>query len=445
MKAKFVNENIHDLFKPKTPKEIRKGLPKLFPIECIEDATRVLRAGIIRENLEIVKYAIENGAEIIYSDGSGNLWVALNSGDNEILQEIIIFMLKNKKVKERFNNNFSFRQALFSKILFMGMINVAEWILENYEIKASELKITLNSENNALFKWPGTGMVSKIFLNFINSKINENINQIFKPKNKDQIDDEISKLEPNKQLLIGFKIAYLNVIFNALENGANKFTGELYSYDRSDQKYKSLLLYLVRNKYQLDNQVVLNNILKRSCKIDFYPLVKWTLEEGADPNFKDNILNTPIYYAAKAQSLKIVKLLLKNSADINVQNRDGITALMASLTPITLPGYNAPISFNSDVFWYIFNNVNVDLSLKNNDGQDILKFALEKRRNKIAEKLMSTIKIKYDKMDLYNVATNGTLKNLKKILDSGINPNQIVKVKYGNSIVKTTPIRRSII
>lgn len=58
------------------------------------------------------------------------------------------------------------------------------------------------------------------------------------------------------------------------------------------------------------------------------PLV---LQYGADVNLQDRIGLTPLYHAASAGNMAVVRLLLDNGADVNATNEIGVTPLFAAL------------------------------------------------------------------------------------------------------------------
>ena len=51
------------------------------------------------------------------------------------------------------------------------------------------------------------------------------------------------------------------------------------------------------------------------------------ISEGADVNARDNDNQTALHVAARGDSLKVAKLLLKNNADFSIKTTLGLTAL----------------------------------------------------------------------------------------------------------------------
>jgi ankyrin repeat protein len=55
------------------------------------------------------------------------------------------------------------------------------------------------------------------------------------------------------------------------------------------------------------------------------------LDNGADPNIKDNERFTPLMFACRDENIELVKKFLDNGADPNIKNAHGTTALMISV------------------------------------------------------------------------------------------------------------------
>ena len=51
-------------------------------------------------------------------------------------------------------------------------------------------------------------------------------------------------------------------------------------------------------------------------------------EFGIDPNLRDSVLRTPIFYAASKDKADIVKYLISSGADVNARNSGNETPLM---------------------------------------------------------------------------------------------------------------------
>ncbi len=58
---------------------------------------------------------------------------------------------------------------------------------------------------------------------------------------------------------------------------------------------------------------------------------EFLINNGADINVRDDNGNTPLIYAAETHNTKVIELLIQKNADINAVNNDGSTALMLAV------------------------------------------------------------------------------------------------------------------
>jgi len=74
------------------------------------------------------------------------------------------------------------------------------------------------------------------------------------------------------------------------------------------------------NKPSKNGSTALHSAVNSSCINN----IKLLLDNGADPNKKDAIGNTPLHYAHKAE---VIDLLLSKGASANIKNNENITPL----------------------------------------------------------------------------------------------------------------------
>ena len=66
----------------------------------------------------------------------------------------------------------------------------------------------------------------------------------------------------------------------------------------------------------------------------YLPLIKYALEQGADPNARGHIGRTALHWAAEnADDIRFLRLLVKFGADVNAKDEDGKTPLISALHP----------------------------------------------------------------------------------------------------------------
>ena len=56
-------------------------------------------------------------------------------------------------------------------------------------------------------------------------------------------------------------------------------------------------------------------------------IVKWLIENGANPNTKDKMHNTALHFASKTGSQHVLKYLIEYGADLNAKDKEENTPL----------------------------------------------------------------------------------------------------------------------
>jgi len=160
-----------DVFKPKSEKEIDKNLENDpdYVINDEKDATEHLRMAIKKENIPYVHYALRHGGRIIdefynlengTQNSAGNIWVAFNENVSE---EIIIELLKTKEFLNYYSTREYFRLTILDKVLYMGMIKVARWLLQHTKNNVNEIYEVLQESHQYTTTFHGYKDVYFIF------------------------------------------------------------------------------------------------------------------------------------------------------------------------------------------------------------------------------------------------------------------------------------------
>ena len=115
-------------------------------------------------------------------------------------------------------------------------------------------------------------------------------------------------------------------------------------------------------------------------------IIQLFIEKGADINIRNNILQTPLFWANSSSK---IEFLLLNGADVNIQDAGGATVLIESddinIIKVLLK-YNANVNLQDDegytaiMYASLYNYVDYakllipqsDLTLRNNDGDTVL-------------------------------------------------------------------------
>lgn len=133
-------ESIDDIFKPKDEDELKKKIEERWPIDSREEATRILKASIHRNNKPMFFYALDHDADALDDLSSGALWLAFNEWDDE---EIILLLIK--KAHQWLLRHKDVRVAALSKAINFGLVKVYEWLIKKYDYSKKELSLSLHS------------------------------------------------------------------------------------------------------------------------------------------------------------------------------------------------------------------------------------------------------------------------------------------------------------
>jgi len=245
--------------------------------------------------------------------------------------------------------------------------------------------------------------------------VSESLSNILRPKTPEEVKQAIQNLSGNELLVHALSRKDIQLVKRALKLGVDKY-GETTYYDHNPKV--SLGNFLAKHGNSINDgsaeQSVKNDLLKKSIQMDFLQLSKYALSLGADVNFKDRYGSSPLYYAAKYQSLENVKLLLDNGADINVKNKDGWTPLMIVINPPQVGGYNQ----SPEVFKYLIDR-GADVDIKTPTGKTAFDIASASGNKRIFRWIQENNLKKYDYMDLIRAISEGSIKSIKKIVEQG--------------------------
>ena len=112
--------------------------------------------------------------------------------------------------------------------------------------------------------------------------------------------------------------------------------------------------------------------LSRAVEQGHTDIVKLLLKFKANPNLKDSLQQTALFYAVGLKRINIVKILLNSGANVNYQNIDGNTCLMMA---VSLPNRDWE-AVNSKIAQLLINYGADYKSLKNNAGANAFFMAL---------------------------------------------------------------------
>ena len=92
---------------------------------------------------------------------------------------------------------------------------------------------------------------------------------------------------------------------------------DYYNFKETFEKYKP-------NTELIDNDG--NSLLNIAVQCDLMKIVKYLLNQGADPNSQNYKLNSPLHYALTHNNFELADILIKYGANENLKNGEGLTA-----------------------------------------------------------------------------------------------------------------------
>jgi len=154
------------------------------------------------------------------------------------------------------------------------------------------------------------------------------------------------------------------------------------------------VIQLVNDYINYEDNLYARTPLYYSLYNGYDEMVKLLIENGADVNIQDDYGKTPLQLAVEYNNDEMVKLLIENGADLNIQNND--TSALSEMEP----GMG-----NTSLHWAIYNNTemaelliemgaqnpNTDLNIENKWGETPLKLALEREESEIVQLLIENL------------------------------------------------------
>jgi hypothetical protein len=203
VKAKKVYEALGNLFVPKSEEEIRAGVEREF---SDMEPESLLGSGIARQSIPMVKMAIEKGAQNWLKtygtqNSSGNIWKIFNSGDNkDLAQQMIILGLKTPILTNEWKTNPYFRTSILEKTVYMGFVDVMEYILSSEKEKDITTFNAIYALDGASWSnWPNYPKTEKMLKDWVSKKmskekVSESVRNILKPRPEEEIKNVVKNM-----------------------------------------------------------------------------------------------------------------------------------------------------------------------------------------------------------------------------------------------------------
>ncbi len=254
--------------------------------------------------LEIVKFLINNGADVNAKDNNG--WTALMSAANNGYLKIVKYLVDNGADVNTKDD--------YGKVLMVGasgrgpfgneglVLEVVKYLVElGMDVRAKNTNELSKAFVRAL--WRGNMRVAQYL---VKEGADINILNTVRIKNSEENCGALIWAVCNNKL---------EIVKNLIDHGANVNT-------KSSLSRNHTVLTIAIDR---DNLEIANLLIERGAKTDLlgavnndnFKVVKYLVEHGADVNTKDKNGRTALFIAAESGHLEMVKCLVEHGADID--------------------------------------------------------------------------------------------------------------------------------
>lgn len=323
----------------------------------------------LNENLNGVKQALKNGADVNYKDNNDmsilmillfllneKIQIKVQNDTKQEISKVETTKLINFFISKGANINDTFRsQSILLVMAISGNIDAVKLLLDNDVKPLSEENISLilflNKQSFKLINKDFTNAqvffedfdknrleIVKLLISYgtdINDTFLSAINVYFmkykiEEKREYINNSELSFSEKVKSILLTNNTFFdikLSTIEFLLENGANinqideSIDYPLYSAIKHDDL--ALVKLLVNHMNNINLYLCKTKSLPfffKALENGNYEIIELLLQRGMDINTKEVYDNTPLFYAIENNDLKLVQLLIKYKADVNLLN-----------------------------------------------------------------------------------------------------------------------------
>ncbi|MBN8827690.1 MAG: ankyrin repeat domain-containing protein [Sphingobacteriia bacterium] len=164
-------------------------------------------------------------------------------------------------------------------------------------------------------------------------------------------------------------------------------------------------------------------------------IVEFLLENGANPNLKDDLESTPLHCAALQPSTEIAKLLLDHGADINIQGGKKRNILGDYVSANQTPLYIA-VNADNKIMAKFFLKYKPNLELRNSDEFTPLERAVQRKNFPIVKLLIEHLTIIKDQNSFEDDPHESLLHKVAKIHYSDI---KLIELLIENGVHPLSP------
>ena len=428
--------------------------------EIINDENEtILFSAVIRSNDAIIKLLIDNGADINHKNKDNNipLGIVTYKGKEADYFEMLINNNVDFEELNKRDGNSIFLNSLSNrnKTLFNYIMDIVD--MGNIEIDINHRGAHQNTALMYAVKTNDIEIVSRVLeknpdINVKNISLDTAFTLAMKRRNykimKLLIDNgaEIDNLnvQTNIDLLDSAIYSYRNVRFllkNGLEindyiiNSKLSYGGNLLSRAVRGRNCFLIDFLLVNGANPYLNSDYNRLPIEELCYGGYYDndvktsekIIESFIEKGFDINTKNNNGETLLFsfHSHNCSELKqsMIRYLIENqNADINIQNKDGISLLMLCVKKYS--------KIDLDTIQYLVEEKKCSLDLKDNNGNTILMHALNQSEQQFYEYFLDKCqdfeqKNNYGMNLLMSAVKNVNLETVKKLIEKGISINDV--------------------
>lgn len=185
------------------------------------------------------------------------------------------------------------------------------------------------------------------------------------------IDPDSLNDEKSSALIIAAQMGFSDIVTQLLDHGASANLKNIFGEDAIFEAVDSRSRCFFNRGLDSESAPECNQ-----TQFDFFDIVQNLLDRDADPNAKDKVGNSVLFFANNDP--EIAELLLNNGVDVNLKNDQGRTVLIDAA------------SANDLEFVKLLLKHKADRQIKDNNGKTALDYATEQKSKEIIKLLTSS-------------------------------------------------------
>jgi ankyrin repeat protein len=360
-----------------------------------------LMMAVITDRLDLVKFLVENGADI-ETTNEVNL-TALTIASEKGHLDIVKYLVKNGADLNK-EGKYGYSALMFAT---EGHLEIIKYLVKN--------GADINKEDK-------NGYSALIFASA------EGRLEIVKYLVENGADLNKEGKDGLSALIIASQNGHLDIVKYLVENGANINKGNKNGYSAlmiaSRENYLDIVKYLVKNGADINKQEKDGySALMIASLNNYLDIVKYLVKNGADINKQEKNGYSALIIASKNGYFSIVKHLVENGADINKEAKNRFSALIIASQNAHLNIVKYLVENGADINKEEKNGVSALIIASQNGHLDIVKYLVKNGAdiNKEAKNGYSALII---------ASQNGHLDIVKHLVENGADINKEAKNRF---------------